>query len=168
MLNQRTATVAAIMSVLAQRGFEYELNGPTPISEVLSDKDKASVRELLFEQFRVGQVIVSESFAETKLHDDSELKKYISGLVNNWIRKAPEFNNQQKYQTKNPGSRAHVGDEQLKALQALSKQCANDPDAQKEIADAIVKRKAEIEQERGKTVTINIDAIPEALRYLIK
>lgn len=167
-ISQRQATVEAILAQLSSRGVEYVLGGETPVSEVLTDSDKASVREALFAMFRDGSVSVSDSFRDTKLHDDSELKKYISGLVNNWIRKYKPFNCGQAYVAKNPGSRAHVGDEQLRELKKLSAQCTDDPEAMKAIADAIVKRKAELEAEKAKSLTIKADAIPESLRHLIK
>lgn len=166
-MNQRTATVETILGVLSNRGVDYELNGPTPIAEVLSDKDKAEVRDALFTMFRNGDVSVSESFAETKLNDDSELKKYISGLVNNWIRKAPEFNSSHKYQAKNPGSRAHVGDEQLKEMMKLASQIGQGNDGYEEVMQAITERKAEIEATKAKSIVINVDAIPEHLRHLL-
>ena len=166
--SQRQATVEAILEVLESRGIDYQLNGETPVSEVLIDSDKATVREMLFEQFRAGEVSVSDNFRDTKLHDDSELKKYISGLVNNWIRKYKPFNCGQAYVAKNPGSRAHVGDEQLRELKKLSAQCAEDPEAMKAITDAIVQRKAQLEAEKAKSVTVNVDALPEALRHLVK
>lgn len=168
MMNQRTATVQAILNTLEARGFEYELNGSTPVSEVLTDADKKSIRETLFTQFRDGEVTVSESFAETKLNDDSELKKYISGLVNNWIRKAKEFNSGNAYVTKNPGSRAHSSDEQIRELKKLYTQvkASGDTDAIAEVEAAIEQRKSEIKP-KSQAKPINVDALPENLRHLV-
>lgn len=168
MLNQRTATVQALLGVLAARNFEYELNGPTPISEVLTDGDKATVRDQLFTMFREGEVTVSENFASTKLNDDTELKKYISGLVNNWIRKAKEFNSGQQYVTKNPGSRAHSSDEQMKELKKLLAQvtAAGDQAAIDEVKVAIEQRKSEIKP-KAANKPINVNALPEHLRHLV-
>lgn len=167
MLSQRVATVQTILNVLSNRGVDYELNGPTPISEVLTDSDKATVREQLFTLFREGEVTYKPEF-QAKVDDDSELKKYISGLVNNWIRKAKEFNSGQAYVARNPGSRKHVGDEQIKELKKLSAQYSNNPEAMSEIAAAIAKRKAELEAEKAKNVEIKVDALPEHLRHLVK
>lgn len=167
-MNQRQATVQAILNTLETRGFEYELNGETPVSDVLTDADKKTIRDTLFTQFRDGDITVSESFAETKLNDDSELKKYISGLVNNWIRKAKEFNNGQAYVTKNPGSRAHSSDEQMRELKKLYTQvkAAGDTDAIAEVEAAIEKRKSEIKP-KSAFKPINVDALPEHLRSLV-
>lgn len=165
-MNQREATVGTILAVLEARGVEYVLNGETPISSVLTDTDKATIRETLFTMFREGEVTYKDDF-QWKVDDDKELKKYISGLVNNWIRKAKEFNNGQAYVAKNPGSRAHVQDEQLRELKKLSAQCANNPEAMSEIAEAIAARKAEIEAAKPQA-QINTDALPEHLRHLVK
>ena len=163
-VNQRSATVNTILSVLTDRGVEYELNGPTPISEVLTDSDKAKVREVLFTAFRSGQVEYKSSF-QAKVNDDSELKKYISGLVNNWIRKAKEFNNGQAYQAKNPGSRAGSQDSKVKEMRKLLS-VTTDPQAKAMIQTAIDERVAQLKAEKNQ-VEIDVNNLPEHLRHLI-
>lgn len=159
-VNQRSATVNTILSVLSERGVEYELNGPTPISQVLTDSDKAKVREILFTAFRSGQVEYKASF-QAKVNDDSELRKYISGLVNNWIRKAKEFNNGQAYVAKNPGARAGAGDSKVKEMKKLL-QVTTDPQARAIIQAAIDSRVAELKAEKNE-VEIDYNAIPAEL-----
>ena len=166
MKNQKEATVETILAVLEERGVTYEIGGDVPVSEVLTDKDKASVRECLFAMFRDGSVSYKAEF-QPKVDDDTELKKYISGLTNNWIRKYKGFNSGEQYVAKNPGSRQHVGDEQLRELKKLSIQCAGDESAMAQITEAIAIRTAELASEKAKTVTINVDALPESLRHLI-
>lgn len=166
MKNQKEATVETIIAVLTERGYDYEMNGPTPISEVLTDADKASVRECLFTMFKDGSVSYKAEF-QAKVDDDSELKKYISGLVNNWIRKHKGFNSGQAYVAKNPGSRQHVGDEQLRELKKLSTQYSDNPEALAEIAEAIATRTAELAAEKAKTVEINVNALPDSLKHLV-
>lgn len=167
MRNQKEATVQALLQVLEDRGQEYELGGDVPISEVLNEADKKTVRDQLFAEFRAGDVSYKSEF-QAKVDDDSELKKYISGLVNNWIRKHKPFNCDVAYVAKNPGSRAGSQDEQLQELKKLSAQCMDDPEALKEVTDAIVARKAEIAATKAKSIAIKTDAIPEHLRHLIK
>ena len=145
-VNQRTATVNTLLSVLNDRGVDYQLNGETPISEVLTDSDKAKTREILFTQFRNGSIEYKESF-QAKVNDDSELKKYISGLVNNWIRKAKELNSGQAYKTKNPGSRAGSGDEQVREMKKLL-QVTADEEAKAAIQAAIDERVAKLKAEK--------------------
>ena len=102
-MNQRNATVNTILSVLKERGVEYELNGPTPISEVLTETDKKTIREIVFAGFRNGEIDMAADSKE-KHQDDKLMKNYVNGLVNNWIRKAPEFNSDVKYEIRNKGS----------------------------------------------------------------
>ena len=166
MQNQKEATVGTILAVLSERDVEYEMSGPTPIKEVLTDADKTTVRDALFTMFRNGDVTYKAEF-QAKVDDDKELKKYISGLVNNWIRKYKAFNSGVVYKAKNPGSRANASDEQLKALKQLLSQTTSDDD-RAEINTAIDTRTTEIAVEKAKSVVINVDALPEHLRGLIK
>lgn len=159
-MNQRDATCNCILSVLSDRGVEYEQSGPTPISSVLTAEDKATVRAILFTQFRAGKIDYKNALPT----DDKVLSNYISGLVNNWIRKAPEFNCDVTYQAKNPGSRAGSGDEQIKEMKKLLS-VTTDPEAKLAIAEAIAERQAII---KPTTVTIDVSKLPEHLRALVK
>lgn len=156
-MNQRDATCNALISVLADRGVNYEENGPTPISEVLNADDKTKVRAMLFIAFRKGDI---DFKSPEKLSDDKYLKDYISGLVNNWIRKAPEFNCDTVYHAKNPGSRQGSGDEMIKEMKKLLS-VTEDPEAKEVIKSAIEARQAEI---KPTTVTVDVSKIPEHLR----
>lgn len=164
MTNQRTATVNTILAVLSNRGVDYELNGPTPISEVLNSDDKSKVRDILFTMFRNGEVQYKPEF-QSKVNDDSELKKYISGLVNNWIRKAKEFNSGETYKAKNPGSRAGTGDDQVREMKKLLS-VTQDQDARAAIQSAIDTRVAALKAEKQQ-VTIDVSKLPEHLRHLL-
>jgi len=161
MISQRQATVSVILSVLSERGVDYTLNGEQSIADVLTVTDKEQAVNKLVAGFRSGQVQMS-SEASDKYAFDSELKKYVVGLVNNWIRKAPEFNGGNNYQAKNPGSRTGSGDEKLKALRALMS-TVNDPTTKATIQIEIDKR---IEELKPK-IEINADLIPESLRHLL-
>ena len=156
-MNQREATVNCILSVLEEKGVEYELNGPTPIAEVLDSNDKKNVREILITMFQQGKIDFKDT---TKLSDDKYMKDYVSGLVNNWIRKAPEFNGNTKYEAKNPGSRAGSGDEQIKEMRKLLS-TVSDQATKELIQSHIDARMAEI---KPATVLVNLDAIPADLR----
>lgn len=160
-MNQRQATVSTILAVLEERGVSYELNGETPISEVLTDKDRALVRDTLFAMFRAGQVEMAEE-SKAKYSDDKDLKNYVSGLVNNWIRKAPEFNNNSKYVAKNPGSRQGSSDEMIKEMRKLLSQ-TQDPTKRQLIQNAIAQRQEEI---KPKT-EIDVSKLPAHLRDLV-
>jgi hypothetical protein len=159
-MNQREATVNCILSVLEERGVEYELNGPTPISEVLTQDDKKNVRSILFTMFQQHKVDFRD---QARLSDTKYMTDYISGLVNNWIRKAPEFNSDAKYQAKNPGSRQGTQDEQVREMRKLLS-TISDPSTKAVIQSHIDNRLAELKP----SITVNLDLIPESLRHLIK
>ena len=164
-VSQKQATVSTIMSVLAESGIDYELNGQIPVSDVLEDHHKSKVREILFTAFRQGQVEYKPAF-QAKVDNDSELKKYISGLVNNWIRKAKEFNAGQTYKAKNPGSRAGSQDSKVKEMKKLLS-VTTDPQAKAMIEQAINARVQELKAEKNQ-VEINVDNLPKELRHLVK
>lgn len=160
-VNQRTACVNTILSVLKDHGINYVLNGEIPVSEVLTDSMKAQVREILFTEFRQGNIEYKSSF-QSKVDDDSELKKYISGLVNNWIRKTREFNGGHKYEAKNPGSRAGSTDEKVKEMRKLLS-ITTDPTAKAMIQQAIDERVSELRAQKNE-VEIDYSAIPAELK----
>jgi hypothetical protein len=163
-MNQRNATVNTILSVLKERGVEYELNGPTPISEVLTETDKKTIREIVFAGFRSGEIDMAADSKE-KHQDDKLMKNYVSGLVNNWIRKAPEFNGDVKYESKNKGSRQGSGDEQIKEMKKLLN-ATTDQTTKSVIQSAINDRLAEIKP--SSVVEIDTSKLPESLRHLVK
>lgn len=164
-MNQRTATVQTILGVLTERGVKYELGGTKPITDVLSDEDKARVRQMIIAGFKSGKIEMAAESKEKYLSDDKALASYVSGLVNNWIRKAPEFNGGSKYQAKNPGARAGSQDEQIVEMTKLLKS-TNDPKVQKAVQEAIDARKAELFY--NKQPQIDASKLPAHLQHLVK
>ena len=133
------------------------MNGETPISSVLNPDDKKNIRSILFTMFQQGKVDFKDT---SKLSDTKYMTDYISGLVNNWIRKAPEFNGSVKYEAKNPGSRAGSGDEQIKEMRKLLS-TVTDQATKDLIQSHIDARAAEL---KPAAVSVNYDAIPADLR----
>lgn len=161
MKSQREATVNAILSVLEERGVSYELGGSTNVSDVLTSDDKKKVQTILSSGFTKGEIQMSAEATSKYVGNTSEMNKYVSGLINNWIRKFPDFNAGSKYEAKNPGSRAGTGDEQVKEMRKLLK-VTTDAEAKVAIQSAIDSRLAEIKPETK--VTVNMDVIPAELR----
>lgn len=159
-MNQRDATCNTLIAVLEDRGVVYELNGPTSINSILTTEDKKNVRAILSAMFLSGQIDFKNPEALT---DDKYLKDYVSGLVNNWIRKAPEFNGNAKYEAKNPGSRS--SDEMIKELKKVLMIVTTDED-RAAVQAAIDARQAEIKPVAS--VTIDTSKLPEYLRHLVK
>lgn len=160
MVNQKQAVTNAVKQVRP----DYQLNGEIALADVLTDSDKQQIRQIIVNGFESGEVEMSEEGKAKYFGNRSELAKYVTGLVNNWVRKNPEFNGGSgfTYTAKNPGSRQGTGDETIRALKALLK-ITVDPDAKAEVQAAINIRLAEIKPKP----TINADALPAHLRHLI-
>lgn len=162
-VSQKQAVRNAIFSVLKEANVTFELNGSVGINEVFNSDMKAKARDILFTGFKSSEIEYKESF-ESKVDDDTELKKYVSGLLNNWMRKDKDFNCGEVYQAKNPGSRAGNQDVTVKELRKLLKVTVKEED-KAAIQAAITSRLATIKPE--KSVTINASVIPEHLRHLL-
>ncbi len=148
-MSQKAAVIAAVFNVCGQHEGPY-----SP-----SKDERASVNQILFEGFKNGTIEYTG-----ELPDDTKLKGYVSGLQSNWLRKAKELNGGVAYQAKNPGSRAGSTDPQIKAMRVLLS-TQEDPAKKAEIQAFIDKRLAEIKP--AKSVTIDVDSLPEALRHMV-
>jgi len=151
-MNQRNAVVSLVLSL-------REFDGPV----VLTTQEKKICVDALMTGFKEGGIEMTPEAKRKYLGNDGELSKYCVGLLNNWVRKAPELNGGVRYEAKNPGSRAGVADETVRAMKALLK-ITTDPDAKQEIEAAINQRLAEI----APKPTINVDALPEHLKRFIR
>ena len=148
MMNQKEATYQAIVNVTGYAG-----EG----SCVPTKEQRAMISAILVEGFKGGKIELDREF------DEPGLKSYVSGLVSNWLRKDTRLNGGTKYVAKNPGSRAGSADPQLKAMRALMSTLVTDED-KAEVQAEINKRIAEISATKAKSVTIDFNALPEALR----
>ncbi len=159
--NQRTAVVNTIMSVLQERDHNYKLGGEVSMKDTLTTADKVTIRSILFTAFRAGEIEYKETF-QHKVDDDKELKSYVSSLLNNWVRKAIEFNAGIKHEAKNPGSRAGNSDPEIKEMKKLLLVTA-DPEAQAVIQATIDAKLAEIKASKQQ-VSVDYDQLPAELR----
>lgn len=121
----------------------------------LTKEQVSRVRDEVFAMFISGATL-SDSLSE------EQLKKYVPGLVNNWMRKDKRLNGGEQYKTKNPGSRTGSGDESLKAMRTLLS-VTTDQEVINQIQAAIDQR---IEELKPKAA-IDLSALPEALRHLV-
>ena len=155
-MTQKEAVFQAITNVLKQDGIRFEPGNK--VGATMTREHRAAVNSILFQGFKTGDIELETPFA-----NDSDLKSYVSGLQSNWLRKDPRLNGGGKYTPKNVGSRAGQGDTKLKALrQLLSTQ--TDPKAKSEIQGYIDQRMAEIRASKKPAVTIDVNALPSALR----
>jgi len=164
MEKQKTAVCNTLLSVLTDEHRSAVESKEVAMKDVLTPDQKAKVRAIILEGLMTNKIEMTEQ-ARAKHNTEALMKTYVSGLVNNWIKKNPDFNCGVKYEPKNKGSRAGQGDEQIKALRQLLKQ-TTDPQATDEINKAISERLAEIRPQQ--VVTINVDALPEHLKHLAK
>jgi hypothetical protein len=146
-MNQREGVFAAVSEVVGEVTGKVELTDP----------QKDQVYAILTRMFQANEIEYKGGCP-----DSTKLKKYIPGLVNNWLRKDPALNGNTKYVAKKPGSRAGSGDEQLKAMRGLLAM-TTDPEARKQIEAEITARVAELKPK----VIVNIEALPPALRKFV-
>jgi len=156
-MKQNDAVFQAVCSVLDAKSFDSAVT--------LTKDQRESVVAIVTEGILSGMIDFSTE-AKAKHDTPAKVKSYTTGMVSNHMRKDKRLNGSVKYETKNPGSRAGSGDEQLKALKAL-RSTLSDFEALAEIDQAISNRTAEIAASKAPKVSINVEAIPEHLRYLL-
>lgn len=158
-VTQRQAVYSAVKSVFAEHNMEF--HDGIDAKSVMTKEHRAQVNAILCVGFMTGQVEFKDTESNrAKLADQSLLKEYVSGLQSNWLAKDERLNGGVDHEIKNPGSRSGSGDPQLKALRALLSTV--DESQRPEIQGYIDARIAEIKP--TKEVSINFDALPEAIR----
>jgi hypothetical protein len=149
-MNQKEAVYTAITEVMGTNEFD----GPVKLER---GEEREKVTQRVEELFKNGEV----QFTRGEERDGKELRRYVVGLISNWLRKDSRLNGNTQYQPKNPGSRAGGKDEQMSAMRALLA-ATHEPKARAEIQQAIDERAKELKQQSAKP--INVEALPEHLR----
>lgn len=168
--SQRLAIFAAITHVFADKGVHFEpgMNA----APLLTDAYRGMVHAIVCEGFRKGTIELADTAANReKLASESEMNKYVSGLISNWLRKDTNLNGGSKYQPKNPGSRTGQSDEQIKTLRALAKKFASEPAKLSVINAQIEARKSEIAATKVKTIEVTeeqLAKLPAELRDMLE
>jgi hypothetical protein len=156
MLSQKEGVFQAIVEL-----FNFSGKGKfTPTKD-----QRKQIVEMVTAGIMDGNIEFSEE-AQAKYPTSKDVSGYVTGMVSNWLRKDTRLNDSETYVAKNPGSRTGSGDEMLKNLKALRTQLS-DKDKIAKVDEAIENRKSELQAAKAKSVTINVDAIPEELRHLI-
>ena len=119
----------------------------------LTKEEKKTVRDVLVEGFKNKTIELIKA--------QSDLPKYSSALLNNWMRKDTRMNGDVVYKTKNPGSRAGSQDVMIKNLRILKSNTTDTNDIAK-IEEAIQTRLLEIKPEAAKKV-VDLNEIPRDL-----
>jgi hypothetical protein len=119
-MKQSQAVYQATKSVCEDNGVHFE-DGMNA-ADIVTKEMRASIYSILCEGFKSGTIDLADTESNrAKLSNDAELRKYVSGLVNNWFRKDTRMNGGGKYTPKNPGSRAGQTDPEVKQLRLLLK-----------------------------------------------
>jgi len=160
MRSQKNAVCELLLLALSNHGVEYELNGVTPIKEYLTPDIKKWVRSEVTQGFYEGTIQMTPEAQTKYFGNEKEMSKYVSGLVNNWIKRCKEFNGGVKYVPTT--TRGGQSDDKVRAMRDLKK-LHTDPEVLKEIDKAIEIRLAEIKP----TIEINAELLPANLRYLV-
>ena len=123
-MNQKEAVYQAVVAIT---GFDG-------VGACEPSKDqRRTICQILFEGFRSGSIELKREYT------DKELSNYITGLLNNWLRKDKRLNGGVDHQPKS----TRVDDPQLKALKALLSTVI-DPTDRAEIQQHIDSRIAEL------------------------
>jgi hypothetical protein len=168
-LNQKQAVYVAIMNLLAEKGIPFD-DGQTPTAaELLDSADRKKIVAVLTEGFKTGEIEMKDE-SRAKHNSDQALSKYSSELLSNHLRKDTRLTGGNKYEAKNPGSRAGSQDPTIHALRALRKQKQGDDEAIALIDAEIANRMNELglDQPKAKVPVINVELLPEHLRKYVK
>lgn len=155
MMNQKDAVFVAVVAVL-----EREPNRGERVLQTMSKDQIKLVNETVIGMFLRGEVSLRD---ETK-RDETYIRGYVPGMVNNWMRKDTRINGGDKYETQKPGSRAGAGNPTLTNLKNLLA-ATKDPDAKALVQAEITKVEAEIA--KAKVKLIDASKIPAHLLHLI-
>lgn len=162
-MKQSDAVVKFTKEVLGNR-FE---NG-RDVKEYGTKDDKRRVAELVADGMLSNEVELSpEARSKYATTRDNLISKYVMGMVTNWWNKSKELNGGEKYEAKNPGSRAGSSDPVLKELRELRKHLVTvgNTEGITKVEQAIADR---VQSLAPKPKEIKAELIPDHLRDLLK
>jgi hypothetical protein len=166
-IKQSQAVKEAVFSVLEEAGITVD--GNESVRQYMTAELRAKVNQILFEGFRSGRIAFKDTESNrAKLENETELRKYVSGLQTNWLNKSKDLNGGVEYVAKNPGIRAGASDPQIKALRALRASLTDLSEIQ-EIDNHIQTRLNELKavkpvKAKAKTPKVDFESLPEELR----
>jgi hypothetical protein len=152
---QRDAVVEAVITVL---GNDFTPN-ETVVEEVITKEQRKEARQIVFDQYTKD------------VNDEKALRKYCNNVVDNYIRRAKEFNKGEAYKAKKEGTKR---DPQLKALNALisSGKVVEGTEDYNNVLSNIESRKQELASERTSKSTrkteVDIDSLPAGLQDIAR
>ena len=166
--NQKSGVYEATMNVLADAGINFDDNQAGGLKAVMTKELRAKIIAVVTQGLVSGNISMAAESRQV-YDDEKKMTGYVGGLVTNWFNKDTRFNEGQKHVTKNPGSRAGSGDDQLKALKVLRATKATDFEAVAIIDEAIAARQAELGESKKVELTEEmLSFIPASLRESLK
>ena len=111
-MSQKDAVFQAVTTVLEENNIHFE-EGQTEVKPLLTTEMRRTIQSLLYQGFKSGTIALSANYDDKKLHS------YCNEIISNHTAKDKRLNGGIKFEIKNPGSRAHVGDAALKNMQLL-------------------------------------------------
>lgn len=84
-LSQKDAVYNFVKDALTEAGTITQAEG-MKLKDLVTKEVRKVVRGRLFKAIQAGEIKLS------KVMDEGKLKKYCSGLINNWLKKDPRFN----------------------------------------------------------------------------
>ena len=157
MKSQKEAVYSTVKSVIAEHGIEHE-----DFTQLTLPKNvKEECVAILVTGFNNGEI-------ELKSKQDN-IKSYVGGLLNNWLRKDKRFNGGVVYKAKNPGSRTGQQDPMVKNLRILLSTLPEGSEAYEACKQRMEQRIAEVKAEKARTQVKEIDfsAIPDDIKALL-
>ena len=159
---QRDAVVEAVITVL---GNDFTPN-ETVVEEVITKEQRKEARQIVFDGIVAGEIQYSKD-----VNDEKALRKYCNNVVDNYIRRAKEFNKGEAYKPKKEGTKR---DPQLKALNALitSGKVVEGTEDYNNVLSNIESRKQELASERAskssRKTEVDIDSLPAGLQDIAR
>jgi hypothetical protein len=150
-MKQKEAVYLATKEVI---GSEFE-DGMNVLEHLVDNTEaKRSIVDIVCSGFEQSKIDLKSTEANTaKTKDPKALRAYVIGLVNNWHRKDTRLNGCVKYETRNPGSRAGAGDEQIHSMKKLYDHFkTSDPTKASLLKTAIEKRQNELQNAKVKDI----------------
>ena len=166
-IKQVTAVVLGVQSALGMDKYN-ELESKEPMKDHLTSDQLREIKEDIVQGILEGEVDFSETAKAKYIEGDGNLNSYVSGLINNHLKKDKRLNGGIGYVPKNPGSKAGQGDKKLAELKKMLKVVSvQKPEAVSLVQAKIDERIQEIAAEKLKSTVIDINLIPEELRDLV-
>jgi hypothetical protein len=155
-INQKEAVIKAVKEVL---GTQY--NTSIEINSILTKSQKSQIIDKIFYGIISGHIAYNKDNTDTVA-----VKKYAPGVISNYLRKAKELNGGKKYVAQSVGRGSR--DPKLSQLLKLQSEYNVDTQEYKEVATAIIERRAELTTTKVKVKKQLIDTsiLPDDLQDL--